>query len=115
MAVDKSQRVYRVDKFIVPAEARDEFLGRVQKTHELLQTQPGFIQDMVLEKSTGLGEFNFVTVVEWENTDVTERVGEAVQALHQQMGFNPQEVFARLGIKADIANYTNVGDEHVSL
>jgi hypothetical protein len=32
--------VYRVDKFIVPQAARDEFLKRVHDTHNILRQQP---------------------------------------------------------------------------
>ena len=28
-----------------------------------------------------------------------------VKAAHEQAGFNPQETIARLGVRADIANY----------
>jgi heme-degrading monooxygenase HmoA len=106
--ISKAQRMYRIDKFAVPAHARTEFLERVRQTHELLRTQTGFLQDFVLEQSSAPGEFNFVTIVEWENEDVVEYVKPAVQALHRQNNFNPQEMLARLGIKADIANYKHV-------
>lgn len=103
-----SQRVYRVDKFAVPEPAREEFLRRVRATHDLLRRQPGFIQDFLLEQSTGPGEFNFVTIAEWENADVIEPVRAAVASLHRSMNFNPQEMFARLSIKADLGNYQRV-------
>ena len=101
----KSNRVYRVDKFIVPTEARDEFMAKVQPTHALLKTQPGFIQDFVLEQSAGPGKFNFVTLVEWENEAAMAQARTAISTLHQQMNFEPQELFARLNIEADLANY----------
>ena len=59
--------VFRVDKFVVPAEAREEILRKVRATHELLRVQQGFVQDFVLEQFSGPGEFNLVTIVEWEN------------------------------------------------
>jgi hypothetical protein len=43
-----SERVYRVDKFIVPSGAREEFLEKARRTHALLKAQPGFLQDFVL-------------------------------------------------------------------
>jgi hypothetical protein len=58
------EKIYRVDKFVVPSSPREEFLGKVRPTHALLQAQPGFLQDFVLEQSCGPGEFNFVTIVE---------------------------------------------------
>ncbi|MCU1240840.1 MAG: hypothetical protein JWO71_1566 [Candidatus Acidoferrum typicum] len=100
-----SERVYRVDKFIVPRGAREEFLEKARRTHELLKTQPGFLQDFVLEQSSGPGEFNFVTIVEWASQEAVENARAAVVTLHREMKFTPQEVFARLAIKADLANY----------
>jgi hypothetical protein len=100
-----SATVYRVDKFVVPSGARDEFLERARRTHALLKAQPGFLQDLILEQSSGPGEFNFVTIVEWASQEAVEKARAAVLNLHLEMNFNPQEVFARLDIKADIANY----------
>jgi len=36
-----SQSIYRLDKFVVPTAARDEFLDRVRRTHTFLKEQPG--------------------------------------------------------------------------
>ena len=101
-------KVYRVDKFIVPSDAREEFLGKVHATHVLLRAQAGFVQDFILEQASGPGEFNFVTIVEWENDAAMEPVRQAVAALHQRMNFDPHELFARLGIRADLGNYERV-------
>jgi heme-degrading monooxygenase HmoA len=104
-----SDRVYRVDKFAVPDAAREEFIDKVRRTHSLLQAQPGFLQDFVLEQSSGPGQFNFVTIVEWASQEAVEHARAAVLALHREMNFNPQEMLARLGIRADVANYKPLG------
>ncbi|MCB9077594.1 MAG: antibiotic biosynthesis monooxygenase [Anaerolineaceae bacterium] len=106
---NQSERIYRVDKFIVPDHAREEFLEKVQATHQLLKKQSGFLQDFVLEQASGPGEFNIVTMVEWNSIESIEPARAAVMALHQEMKFNPQELFTRLGIKADLGNYKRVG------
>jgi len=103
-----SKEIFRVDKFVVPAHARQEFLTRVHATHEVLRTQPGFVRDAILEQTSGPGEFNFVTIVEWENGDAIEGARKAVAALHQKMNFDPQAMISRLEIRADIANYKSV-------
>jgi heme-degrading monooxygenase HmoA len=99
------ERIYRVDKFIIPDEARSEVIDKLRSTHALLKEQRGFVQDFVLEQSSGPGEFNFVTIVEWESEEAVENARSAVMALHREMNFNPQELFDRLRIKADLANY----------
>jgi heme-degrading monooxygenase HmoA len=83
--------VYRVDKFVVPEPARAEFLSNVHKTHGLLQDQPGFVQDLILEKTSGEGTFNIVTVVAWDNTDAIAGARAAVRQTHERSGFDPQD------------------------
>lgn len=100
--------VFRVDKFVVPANARDEILAKVKMTHELLRLQQGFVQDFLLEQLSGPGEFNLVTIVEWESQAAVDNVVPIVRAAHERMAFNPQETIARLGVRADIANYQRV-------
>lgn len=107
-AANKLKWVYRVDKFIVPDQGREEFVDKVRSTHRLLRTLPDFMQDFVLEQSAGPGEFNFVTIVEWEGSEFIENARAAVMALHQEMNFSPQDTFTRLGIKADLANYNHI-------
>jgi heme-degrading monooxygenase HmoA len=101
-------RIYRVDKFVVPNQAREEFLTQVRNTHELLKAQPGFIQDFLLEQPADPGEFNVITLVEWQDTKAVENARAAVMTMHKSTGFNPQEMFVRLGIKADIGNYKSI-------
>jgi heme-degrading monooxygenase HmoA len=101
-------KIYRVDKFVVPSSAREEFLVKVRRTHEVLKAQPGFLQDFVLEQSSGPGEFNFVTLVEWASQEAVENARAAVGALHRGMNFDAKELFARTGIKADVANYSRL-------
>jgi heme-degrading monooxygenase HmoA len=82
-----SERIYRVDKFAVPGAAREEFIDNVRRTHSLLQAQSGFLQDFVLQQSSGPGEFNFVTIVEWASQEAVENARTAVLALHGEMKF----------------------------
>jgi heme-degrading monooxygenase HmoA len=87
----RSEHLFRVDKFVVPSHDRDEFLAKVRKTREHLKTLPGFLRDIVLEHSSGPGEFNFVTVVEWDNAASVENAKATVMAMHKATNFNPRE------------------------
>lgn len=104
----KAQHFYRVDRFTVPEQALEEFLGRVRQTHELLRAQPGFLQDLLLEQSFVPGERNVMTIVEWESEEAIAAAKASVQAMHREAGFNPQELIARLGIRAEIASYRHI-------
>jgi heme-degrading monooxygenase HmoA len=100
--------IYRVDKFIVPTSARDEFLDRANAIRDVLKMQEGFIRDTYLEQIAGPGEFNIVTIAEWESQEHVEQARAAVAAYMQATKFNPQEMYQRLGIKADIAFYKQI-------
>ncbi|RWP46773.1 antibiotic biosynthesis monooxygenase [Mesorhizobium sp.] len=100
--------VFRVDKFVVPANAREEILAKVRMTHELLRQQQGFVQDFLLEQFSGPGEFNLVTIVEWQSQAAVDKVVPIVKAAHERIAFNPKETIARLGVKVDIANYQRI-------
>jgi len=109
VASGPSKRLYRVDKFTVPAAARAEFLERVWKTHTLLRMQAGFIRDYVLEHTASdANEFVLLTFAEWEGPDAVEKARAAVMAMHAQERFSPQDLFVRLGIKADLGYYKQV-------
>ncbi len=101
-----SPSVYRVDKFVVPAAARAEFMARVAMIKGMLEAMPGCRQNLVLEQVSGPGAFNVVTFVEWESAGALESAKAAVAACYKEMNFNPQEAVTRLGITADMANYS---------
>ena len=100
-----SASLYRVDKFMVPSEGREEFLAAVTVTHELLRKQDGFLRDLVLEQRSGPRMFNFVTLAEWTGPEAIERASKGVADLHRQVGFDRQAFMSRLGVKADIGTY----------
>jgi len=73
-----SETVYRVDKFVVPTGARKSFWKERDARTRCSRAQPGFLQDLILEQSSGPGEFNFVTVVEWASQEAVENARAAV-------------------------------------
>ncbi|MHB1084293.1 MAG: antibiotic biosynthesis monooxygenase family protein [Thiobacillus sp.] len=103
-----SSSVFRIDKFVVPEGGKHEFVQRVRETHEFLRTLPGFVRDLVVEKTAGAGVFNYVTLVEWESEEAISAAKNAVHAHHAARNFSPQELWSRLGIEADLANYQEV-------
>lgn len=105
--------VFRVDKFMVPAAARDEFLARVRDTHALLRRQPGFVHDWIFEQTDGPARFNLVTTVEWASEAAVDRAKAAVMAMHRAAGFNAGELVSRLGISADVGMYA-ASSEHAA-
>ena len=100
-----STPVYRIDAFLVPLAARDEFLARVTPTHELLRKQDGFVRDFLVERSVDETHCSIITIVEWASADATKDVAPKVQALHRSQNFEPHALMQRLGITADLGLY----------
>lgn len=101
--------VYRVDKFVVPDHARDQFWTNVRRTHSVLRNQPGFLDDALLEKHSGSGRYNVVTIVKWSSADDLAAARTAVEDAHRAANFRPAEFFESVGIEADLANYVEAG------
>ena len=98
-------RMYRIDKFVVPAASRNEFLDGVAKMHDWLRQQQGFVDARVAEQILGPGAFNVVTVVQWARAEVMDRVAAEVAKWQAKTGFDREALVVRLGIRADIATY----------
>jgi heme-degrading monooxygenase HmoA len=107
------QHVYRIDKLVVPAAARREFLERAAESKSLLQRQSGFVRSQVFEQCSGPGEFNFVTVVEWESAEALERAAAALARRQAELGYDRAKTAARLGIRSDMANYRQLAEDYI--
>ncbi|MGE3285584.1 MAG: hypothetical protein AB7J32_05705 [Pseudonocardia sp.] len=94
--------VYRVDTFVVPDDAREEFWGNVRRTHAVLREQAGFVDDVLLETPSAQGRFHAVTIVGWESAEHLPAARAAVATMHRARGFDAAAFFARAGIRADL-------------
>lgn len=112
---DKNGRIYRFDRFIVPAGAREEFLARVRGTHEILRQQAGFIQDFLLEQQLESGNLAISTLVEWDSQETVHRVVPIVRAAHEKIGFSPRETMSRLAIKAEFGFYSAIDESEAAI
>lgn len=97
--------IYRIDKFTVPAHAREEFLQRLLQTREILRSQDGFVRDYLLEQDATDGIGHMLTFVEWESAEVVPRVAATVAERHKALGFDRYEMYDRLGIIAEFGTY----------
>jgi len=100
--------IYRIDKFKVPAAAREEFLSRVRTSNEVLHTIPGFVEDRFFEQLGATGDSKIVTIAVWENEQAFTNAKALVQERYKKIGFNPGDIVKRLGIEADMDAYTNL-------
>lgn len=101
-------RVSFIDKFLVPAIARQEFYERMNINRNFIKTLPGFIEDAAYEYTDDQGNLICVTVALWENHEALAKAKEAVQAEYRKQGFDAAEMLKRLKITADRGIYTPV-------
>jgi heme-degrading monooxygenase HmoA len=102
---DTNASLFRVDKFVVPAPARDAFLSAVRSAQQIVALQPGCVRNQVLEQVGGSGEFNFVSIVEWASAREMEQARHAIAQHHAQNGVDIEAFRARNGIRVDVATY----------
>lgn len=94
-----------IDKFNVPEKSIPAFLSEIRKSARILKTFPGFIEGFIYEKKGGDSRHNFVTTAVWQNEEAFERAKQAARAEFQKIGFDPQEIIARLKIEMDRGVY----------
>ena len=99
----ESQKIYRIDKFIVPSSARTELLRAITKTHHFLREQPGFNQDFIFEQIINPESSQIVTMVEWENESFVSNAKEKVLTMQRQENYNPKEIIGSNNIKAEFS------------
>jgi predicted ester cyclase/heme-degrading monooxygenase HmoA len=94
-----------IDKFLVPAKAKQEFLERVKINRNFIKNLPGFIEDAAYERTDENGNLVFITIAVWESEDAVKKAKEAVQAEYKKQGFNMPEMLERLNITMDRGVY----------
>lgn len=100
-----------IDRFVVPAAAREEFLRRMKINRDFIKNLPGFIEDAAYEQTGGDGsEFNFVTTAVWKNSDSLESAKREVFAFYQKQKFDMPVFLKRLNVKIERAIYRELKD-----
>ena len=94
-----------IDKFVVPKNAVDEFVKRMNSNMGFIKTLPGLIENACYERTDERGNVIVITVAVWESENVLKNAKDAVQTEYRRVGFNPTEMFARLNIMVDRGTY----------
>ncbi|MDJ1499707.1 ester cyclase [Xanthocytophaga agilis] len=103
------QQVTFIDKFFVPKAAKEEFHQRVVINRNFIKELPGFVKDVVYEHTDENGNLSCITVATWESQQALDHAKQVVQAEYKKEGFNPFDMFTRLGITMDRSVYEEVG------
>jgi heme-degrading monooxygenase HmoA len=97
-----------IDKFLVPQNAKQEFIERMTINRNFIKTLNGFIEDAAYERTDEDGNLICVTTAVWENEDVLKKAKDAVQEEYKKQGFNMLEMLGRLNITIERALYTRM-------
>lgn len=100
-----SKRVIRINRFSVPANARHDFMALVEKTHDIIRAQPGFVDDMILDQRSGPSAFNLVTILQFEDEYALQPAIAAVAQADAQAGIDRQALSREWGVETEIAFY----------
>lgn len=98
-------RRYRIDAFSVPTASRAEFEAAMHRNLVFIAKQPGFLDHVVFEKTTGPTTFDIVTMAIWDSQGAIDAASASVRAYYQQIGFDMPATMARLGITASLGYY----------
>lgn len=96
---------FRVDSFVVPEAIRAEFVAAMKRNLTFIEKLPGFRGHVVLEKTSGPGTFDLVTIAAWESAEAIEQAGAQVRAYYQEIGFDMPSTLARWQVRAELASF----------
>jgi heme-degrading monooxygenase HmoA len=94
-----------IDQFIIPLNARDEFIERMTINRNFIKTLPGFIEDAAYERVDEQQNTICITIAAWESEMAIKNAKAAVQALYEKQGFDMPAMLDRLGIKMERGLY----------
>lgn len=100
-----SVSVFRIDKFVVPADVRPAFIAQMQRIQDTLRTLPGCLRTHVLNQTGGTGEFNVLTFVEWADEDAVAFAAAFVKKKFAEEGFDPVAFTKNAGVRSDQGFY----------
>ena len=97
-----------IDRFIVPQNAKQEFVERMNINRNFIKGLAGFVEDNAYERMDEQGNLIVVTVAIWQNEEAIKKAKEAVQAEYKRLNFNMPEMLKRLNITIDRGIYKRV-------
>lgn len=103
--------VYFIDKFTVPAASMEEFGQRVSYNRTFIKSLPGFVDDVMYQKTEDNGDFSIITIATWETKEDLANARNAVQQEYARTNFNPVEFFKRLAVILDRGVYANMDND----
>jgi len=94
-----------IDRFIVPQNAKAEFIRRMTINRNFIKDLPGFIRDEAYERTDEEGNLICITIAVWGSEAALKNAKELVQAEYRKQGFNMPAMLERLGIRMERGQY----------
>lgn len=98
---EKNSNVYFVDKFIIPKNAVEEFVQRMEYNRDIIRSFPGFIKDEVIFSMDTNGDLTLMTIAVWQNQDFLDKAKLLVEAEYKKIDFNQAKFIKQLNIKTE--------------
>lgn len=98
----------RINSFAVSRTSRDALCDVLARTHAVLRTVDGYLQDRILEAPLDEGRFSIVSMIEFSGPEVIGRAVEAVAAYDREHGIDRKALTAQLGVSADMRLYSRL-------
>jgi heme-degrading monooxygenase HmoA len=90
-----------IDKIIVPASNRTDFVTRMKATQQFLHTLPGFISQTTYERTDADGNSVFLTATVWQDKAAIDNAQEALAAEYKRTGFDRAAYNKKMNIKRE--------------
>ena|ERR1700722_18875177 len=97
--VSMNNNITFIDKIIVPASAKTDFLTRMQSTQQFLHALPGFIAQTTYERTDSDGNSVFLNATTWQDKAAIDNAQEALAAEYKRTGFDRADYNKRMNIK----------------
>ena len=102
---NKNMEQILIDKATCPANAKEQFMKRMNTSRDLVRKQPGLLREEAYESTDKDGNLTVMTTVIWENEEALQKARQAIMAEYKREGFNMMEFCQRLGIKIERGEY----------
>ena len=90
-----------IDKIIVPASNRTDFVTRMKATQQFLHALPGFISQATYERTDADGNYVFLTATVWQDKAAIDNAQEALAAEYKRTGFDRAAYNKKMNIKRE--------------
>jgi predicted ester cyclase len=100
---DSHDQVQFIDKFFVPAPAKEQFLERMKINRDLIKTLSGFIEDKAYIHTDDNDNLICITIALWKDMEAVRKAKDIVQEAYKKQGFNLQAFLSSSNITMERA------------